>query len=360
MSNELGRLADSARVVVCCGSGGVGKTTVAAAVAIEAARLGRSAVVVTIDPAKRLADALGIGSLTNSPTEIPGDWTGVVAALMLDSESTFDSLVATYAGSSEQAEKILTNRFYQNISSALSGTQEYMASEKLYELSMDERWDLIVVDTPPSRNALDFLEAPNRLARFLDHRLYRLVTAPTRGFVRAVNLAAQTFFRSVAKVVGGDVIADAIAFFAAFEGMEEGFKHRAKMVQLLLEDPTTAFVLVASPRKDTVVEAQFFASKLADLRIEVRAVVVNRIHPLFSTRDPSDSLAEAAACGSPAMADYLANEAELNQIAHDERSQLQGLREIVVDAELVEVPHLGFEVHDLDTLELMSRRLFDR
>ena len=228
-------------VIVCCGSGGVGKTTSAAVMALEAARLGRRAVVVTIDPAKRLADALGLGGLTNTPARIDGEWPGEMWAMMLDTEATFNDLVARYAGSTEQADKILANRFYRNISSAMSGTQEYMASEKLFELATNSDFDLIVVDTPPTRNALDFLEAPNRLARFLDHRLYRMVTAPTRGLVKAVNVATQGFFRSVGKVVGGEVIADAIAFFAAFDGMEEGFKARAREVDRLLRDDDTAF-----------------------------------------------------------------------------------------------------------------------
>ena len=178
------------------GSGGVGKTTTAAVLALEAARQGRKAVVVTIDPARRLADALGLEGLTNDPAQIAGDWPGRLDALMLDTEGTFDGLVAKYAGSSEQAKKILSNRFYRNIAGALSGTQEYMASEKLYELHQETDYDLIVVDTPPTRNALDFLEAPDRLARFLDHPLYRMITAPGRGLVRAMNVAAQGFLRS--------------------------------------------------------------------------------------------------------------------------------------------------------------------
>ena len=168
---------------------------------------------------------------------------------MLDTKSTFDDLVTTYAADEEQAERILANRFYRNISGALSGTQEYMAMEKLYELHADSDFDLVVVDTPPTRHALDFIDAPRRLTRFLDHRLYRVLTAPTRGVMRAVNAAAQTFMRSVSKVVGADVFDDAIAFFQAFEGMEAGFKERADKVLQLLSDPSTAFVLVASPRR---------------------------------------------------------------------------------------------------------------
>ena len=224
-------------IVVCCGSGGVGKTTTAAVAALEGARRGRRTVVVTIDPAKRLADALGLAGLTGTPSRIEGDWPGELWATMLDTKSTFDDLVLKHAPTPEQGRRILGNRFYRNISGALSGTQEYMAMEKLYELHEENDFDLVVVDTPPTRHALDFLDAPRRLSRFLDHRLFRLLMAPSRGFVRAVNVAAQTFLRTVSKVVGGDVVDDAIAFFQAFEGMEEGFRTRAARVEELLAAP---------------------------------------------------------------------------------------------------------------------------
>ena len=208
----------SSHVVVCCGSGGVGKTTMAAVIALRAAAEGRRTVVVTIDPARRLADALGLAELTNEPAPISGPWDepghgGEMSAMMLDTKATFDGLVQRYAADSEQAERILANTFYENISGALSGTQEYMASEKLYELAVEGDYDLVVVDTPPTRNALDFIDAPQRLAHFLDHRLYKVFMAPTRGFVKAVNVAAQALTRSIAKVVGAEVIGDAIAFF---------------------------------------------------------------------------------------------------------------------------------------------------
>ena len=238
----LTRLVDERAIVVCCGSGGVGKTTTAAVLAAEAARRGRRAVVVTIDPAKRLADALGLaGGLTNDPALVEGPWPGELWAMMLDTKSTFDDLVHRHAPSPGQAERILANPFYRNISAALSGTQEYMAGEKLYELSEDPRFDLVVVDTPPTRNALDFLDAPGRLTRFLDHRLYRVLTAPTRLGLRVANFAAQAFLRTISKVVGGDVVSDAVAFFQAFEGMEAGFRARAAEVDRLLRAPATAY-----------------------------------------------------------------------------------------------------------------------
>src|SRR3954468_11466735 len=241
MTNGLGRLVEERAIVVCCGSGGGGKTPTAAVLAVEGARRGRRSVVVTIDPAKRLADTLGIGALTNSPKRIEGDWPGELSALMLDTKSTFDSLVAEYSTDQAQADRILANRFYRNISGALSGTQEYMAGEKLYELHTSGRFDLVVVDTPPSRNALDFLDASRRLTRFLDHRLYKMLMAPTRAYMKAVNVAAQAFVRTVGKIVGGEVLDDALAFFQAFEGMEAGFRDRAARVQALLTARDTAY-----------------------------------------------------------------------------------------------------------------------
>ena len=192
-------LAAERGIVVCCGSGGVGKTTTAAAIALEGARRGRRACVVTIDPAKRLADALGLESLSNTAhrVEVAGDYPGELWALMLDTKSTFDELVARYAGEPEQVERILNNRMYRNIAGALSGTQDYMAMEKLYELHDEGRYDLIVIDTPPTRNALDFLDAPNRLTRFLDNRWFRIVVMPTRAYLKAVSVATQAFLRTV-------------------------------------------------------------------------------------------------------------------------------------------------------------------
>ena len=283
-------LVGSAEVILCTGSGGVGKTTVAAVLAMEGARQGRKTAVVTIDPARRLADALGLDGLTNEPGRIEGDWTGELYALMLDTKGTFDDLVTKYAETPDQAERILENRFYKNISSALSATQEFMAMEKLYELHVEADFDLVVVDTPPTRNALDFLDAPGTLTRFLDHPLYKVIMAPTRGIMRAASIAAQAFLRTVSKVVGSEVIEDAIAFFQAFQGMEDGFRNRARHVDALLSDAVTHFVLVASPRRDTLEEAAYFAEALADADIAVSALIVNRMHPRFAP-----SLAEAAA-----------------------------------------------------------------
>ena len=357
---RLSELVANRRVLVCCGSGGVGKTTTAAVLAMEAARQGRRAVVVTIDPARRLADALGLESLTNAASTIESDWPGRMSALMLDTEKTFDGLVARYANDAEQADRILSNRFYRNIAGALSGTQEYMASEKLYELHAETDFDLVVVDTPPTRNALDFLEAPRQLANFLDHRLYRMLTAPTRGIVKAVNMAAQGFLRSVGKVVGGEVIGDAIAFFAAFEGMEEGFKDRARAVDALLRADETAFLLIASPNADTVGEATFFAEELHRQHIEVRGLVVNRMFPDPGPGSPAADEERAHTLAGTPLGEQYHVLAGIRRVAKGEAANLAALEERIAPAPVCRVPFLPFEVHDLDTLAAFGDRLFGR
>lgn len=345
-------------IVVCTGSGGVGKTTTAAVVALEGARSGRKAVVVTIDPAKRLADALGLEGLTNSPSRIDGDWPGELWALMLDTKSTFDDLVVKNAAAPEQARRILDNRFYRNISGALSGTQEYMAMEKLYELHEEHDFDLVVVDTPPTRNALDFLEAPRRLTRFLDHRLYKLLMAPSRGVLKAVNVAAQAFLRTVSKVVGAEVVDDALTFFQAFEGMEEGFRVRAARVLELLTHDETAFVLVTAPRRDVVEEATYFAAKLHEADIPVRALIVNRVHPRFGGASPAAMQERARTLAGTDLGGLYQNLSDFLSIAATEEQHLSGLASRVAPAPVLRVPFLDADVHDLDGLGRIARHLF--
>jgi len=352
------------RILVCCGTGGVGKTTTAAVLALEGARQGRRAVVVTIDPAKRLADALGLDQLSNTPSLIEGDWSGELWALMLDTKNTFDSLVEKYSAGPAQAKQILANPFYRNISGALSGTQEYMAGEKLYELHEGGEFDLIVVDTPPSRHALDFLEAPRRLTNFLDHRLYRILMTPTRAYMRAVNVAAQAFLRTVSRVVGSEVVQDAVAFFSAFEGMEQGFRDRAQQVRALLGDERTAYVLVASPRADTIAEATYFSDKLRDLDLSVHALVVNRMHPNFgegmaeADRERAATLAKAESPEGRRLATLYANLADFRMVASGEEQCLEGLVDQVAPAPVARVPFLSSDVHDLAGLAEVGRHLF--
>jgi anion-transporting ArsA/GET3 family ATPase len=369
--SSLEQVVQESSVVICCGSGGVGKTTTAAVIALHAARRGRRSVVVTIDPARRLADALGLEGLTNTPSRIEGidspDGRGEMWAMMLDTKATFDGLVQRYSADEAQAERILTNAFYQNISGSLSGTQEYMASEKLYELAVEGDYDLVVVDTPPTRNALDFIDAPQRLATFLSHPLYRVFMAPTRGLVKAVNLAAQTLTRSIAKVVGAEVIGDAIAFFAAFEGMEQGFAERANRVEQLLGEPSTAFVLVASPKADTVDEASYFARRLGEHRIDVRGLVVNRMQPSFAgaaggvegrASGPEAVRARATSLAGTELGDLYTCLADARELARDEEDHLAGLAAQIGDAPLVRVPVQPFEVTDLRSLDALGDVMF--
>lgn len=374
---SLTELIDESAVIVCSGSGGVGKTTIAAVIAIEAAKRGRRSVVVTIDPARRLADALGLDNLTNEPqvVAIPGSQASF-SALMLDTAATFDELVHRYSVDSAQAEKILANRFYRNVTGALSGTQEYMAAEKLFALHHDERFDLVVVDTPPTRNALDFLDAPGRLTRFLDHRIYRALTTPTRLGLKIANVAAQTVLKTIGRIVGGDVIADVIAFFQAFEGMEGGFKQRATEVIELLHSDTTHFVLVASPRSDTITEACFFADRLNEQGLRVSGIVVNRLYPLFAdtsgaaeapdTSDSPTTTSSEAATGArgaskrttdaseQALRDNLS---ELRGVAAEERAVLAPLLAAAPIASLAEIPLLDHDIHDLEGLGIIGGHL---
>ncbi len=348
-------------VVVCCGTGGVGKTTTAAMLAVEAARRGRSAVVVTIDPAKRLADALGLEALSDTPAEIDhalwdpeGRSAGRLSALMLDTKSTFDKLVHEHAPDAEAAQRILDNNFYRNISGALGGTQEYMAMEKLHELHSTGTFDLIVVDTPPSRHALDFLDAPDRLLRLLDNRMFRLLMAPTRAYLKVASAALAAFLRTIAGVVGREVVDDAIAFFQAFEGMEAGFRTRAAAVQALIDDPATAFVLVTSPRRDAVEEASFFATRLEANDLAVAGVIVNRVHPSFGGAG-ADAVRRAAADATTTIgAEALTNLAEYREIGEREQLALTGLTDRIPSDAVGFVPMFDRDVHDLEALAVVA------
>jgi anion-transporting ArsA/GET3 family ATPase len=374
---SIGTLAAERAVVICCGTGGVGKTTAAAAIALEAARRGRNACVVTIDPAKRLANALGLEQLSDTPAEIDRSvWNGAgpgagdasagdasfgrLSALMLDTKSTFDRLVSRYAQDEEQARRILDNAFYRNISGAIGGTQEYMAMEKLHELHADGGYDLIVVDTPPTRHALDFVDAPARLLRLLDNRIFRLLMMPTRAYLRVASMAVQTFLRTVSRVVGREVIDDIVAFFRAFEGMEAGFRERAANVQALIADGGTAFVLVTTPRRDAIAEAQFFAQRLTDHSLAVELLVVNRVHPSFTDAEPTElrAAADEARGDDPDLARRYELLADLETVARREREELLELRERLPDTDVAMVPLLAQDVHDLPTLGTVAHHLF--
>jgi anion-transporting ArsA/GET3 family ATPase len=329
-------------------------------------------VVVTIDPARRLADALGlVGGLASEPQRIdldpnggsPGDGTGgELWAMMLDTAATFDGLVRRHAESDEQIERILSNPFYRNIAGALSGTQEYMAAETLHDLHGDDRFDLVVVDTPPSRNALDFLEAPGVLARFLDHRLFRLLMLPTRGGLKVIGTASQPIMKAIGRVVGSDVLADSVAFFQAFAGMETGFRERADDVVRLIRAPQTSFVVVAAPRHDTIDEAVWFATQLNDQGVGVTSAIVNRTHPEFGTGTVDEAVkaaADARGSGAEVLGVLWENVAALRSMRDLELDVIAPLAEIVGGDRLVVLPLLDGDVHDLDGLWLIAGHLFD-
>jgi len=295
----------SVRTIVCCGSGGVGKTTTAAAIAIRAAEQGRTVAVLTIDPAKRLAQALGLEHLDNEPAPveaIDGSRGGSLDAMMLDMKRTFDELVLRHSAP-EKAQQILENPFYQAVSSSFAGTQEYMAMERLGQLHAEQvdgsaRWDLIVVDTPPSRSALDFLDAPKRLGSFLDGKFIRLLMSPAkaggRAYLRVMSVGVTTMTAVMSKVLGGQLLRDAQTFVAALDSMFGGFRERADQTYALLSDAATAFVVVATPERDALREASFFAGRLAEERMPLAGLVVNRVE---RTRIPSlrEGRADAAA-----------------------------------------------------------------
>ncbi|MGY0017621.1 ArsA family ATPase [Streptomyces sp. cg35] len=275
------------RIVVCCGSGGVGKTTTAAALGLRAAERGRKVVVLTIDPARRLAQSMGIDSLDNTPRRVKGIAStgaaegGELHAMMLDMKRTFDEIVEAHADG-ERAKAILSNPFYQSLSAGFAGTQEYMAMEKLGQLRSRDEWDLIVVDTPPSRSALDFLDAPKRLGSFLDGKLIRVLMAPAkvggRAGMKFLNVGMSMMTGALGKLLGGQLLRDVQTFVAAMDTMFGGFRTRADATYKLLQAPGTAFLVVAAPERDALREAAYFVERLAAERMPLAGLVLNRVH----------------------------------------------------------------------------------
>ncbi|MGY4742795.1 ArsA family ATPase [Streptomyces sp. ATMOS53] len=270
------------RIVVCCGSGGVGKTTTAAALGLRAAERGRKVVVLTIDPARRLAQSMGIDSLDNTPRRVKGvEGDGELHAMMLDMKRTFDEIVEAHADP-ERAAAILGNPFYQSLSAGFAGTQEYMAMEKLGQLRARDEWDLIVVDTPPSRSALDFLDAPKRLGSFLDGKLIRVLLAPAkvggRAGMKFLNVGMSMMTGALGKLLGGQLLKDVQTFVAAMDSMFGGFRTRADATYKLLQAPGTAFLVVAAPERDALREAAYFVERLAAEDMPLAGLVLNRVH----------------------------------------------------------------------------------
>ena len=361
---DVDALLATAEIIVCCGSGGVGKTTTAAALALRAAELGRRTVVLTIDPARRLAQSMGLTALDNTPRRVAGvdeSAGGELHAMMLDMKRTFDEIVLAHSDP-DKAEAILANPFYVAMSSSFSGTQEYMAMEKLGQLKATGTWDLIVVDTPPTRSALDFLDAPRRMATFLDGRLLRLLAAPAKAggrvSARVLSAGVGIFTGVLSRVLGAQLLHDLGGFVAALETMFGGFRQRAERTYTLLQQPGTAFVVVAAPERDALREAAYFAERLAEESMPLAGLVLNRVHSSYAPELPRD-LATAAAddLGTGTAAGVLRLHAERAALADRERRLRDGFTSSHRAVALVEAAALAGDVHDLDGLRAVGRDL---
>jgi anion-transporting ArsA/GET3 family ATPase len=356
------------RIVVCCGSGGVGKTTTAAALALRAAEQGRQVVVLTIDPARRLAASMGLVELDNTPRQVAGvddAAGGRLDAMMLDMKRTFDEVVLAHA-SPERARAILANPFYQSLSSSFSGTQEYMAMEKLGQLRAEDRWDLIVVDTPPSRSALDFLDAPARLGSFLDGRFIRVLLGGARGGGRAylkvlgAGFAAMT--GALSKILGAQVLKDMQTFVVALDTMFGGFRERADATYRLLKTSGTAFLVVAAPERDALREAAYFVERLAAEQMPLAGLVLNRVHisgagSLSVERALAGAETLDEADDHPLTADLLRLHADRMRLVKREQRLLARFTAAHPRVAVADVPAQPGDVHDLHGLRVVGAAL---
>ena len=345
---------DGRGVCVCAGAGGVGKTSTSAAIALGAAASGRKVAVLTIDPAKRLANSLGLEQLGNEPRRVRGvAGDGELWAMMLDPKRTFDELVESYAPDERTRDAVLTNRIYKELSSAVSGSQEYMAMEKLYELYARADYDLLVLDTPPTRNALDFLDAPERLSRFIESPSLRFFMSGGRTGLKLVSRGSGLLFAVLQRVTGIDLLRDLSDFFASFGSMSAGFRARADRVVELLGSDVTTFVLVTSPRRDAIDEAIYFHRRLRERAMPFGGAVVNRFHDVRGREGDLEP-----ALGSELAAKVVANFADYRALAARDRANLKRLTDELGDAALVVVPELDGDVHDLDGLGALAKHLF--
>jgi anion-transporting ArsA/GET3 family ATPase len=356
-------------IIVCCGSGGVGKTTTSAALALRAAERGRRVVVLTIDPARRLAQSMGIEELDNTPRPVVGvGGAGSLDAMMLDMKRTFDEVVEAQA-TPEKAKQILENPFYIALSSSFAGTQEYMAMEKLGQLKRDASaagsYDLIVVDTPPSRSALDFLDAPERLSSFLDGRFVRMLLAPARGPARIMSAGLGLVTGALSKILGGQFIADLQTFVAALDTVFGGFRARAQQTYALLQAPGTAFLVVAAPEADALREAAYFVERLNEDRMPLAGLVVNRATPAGQGSLSADEAMAASArlrrdAPSPTAqltAGLLRLHADRDRIVEREAVLRERFAAAHPSVATAVVPALAGDVHDLDGLRVVGELL---
>jgi anion-transporting ArsA/GET3 family ATPase len=357
-------------ICICAGSGGVGKTTTSAAIAAGMAARGKRVAVLTIDPAKRLADSLGLPELGNTERRVdPALFTeaGVAAedgelwAMMLDAKATFDEVVRKHAPDEETRERILENRIYRQISNALAGSQEYMAMEKLFEIHQEGRYDLLVLDTPPSRNALDFLDAPRRLTQFIEGRSLQVFIKPTGLGMRVLGRGTSVAFGVLKRITGLDLIEDLSEFFTAMSGMVGGFRERAKRVNELLADPATSFLVVCGPAGEPIEEAVYFHRMLVEARLPFGGVVVNKVHVegRGGATEPNllDALSERLGDAELA-ARVAANFADYRALADRDARNVATLRRELRSAPVIEVPYLTEDVHDLAGLFEINAHLF--
>jgi anion-transporting ArsA/GET3 family ATPase len=363
-------LLDGKRICVCAGSGGVGKTTTAASIAAGMAARGKRVAVLTIDPAKRLADSLGLPELGNEARQVDpalfaaaGIETsgGELWAMMLDAKQTFDEVVREHAPDDETRERILGNRIYQQLSTALAGSQEYMAMEKLYEVHAEGKYDLLVLDTPPSRNALDFLEAPNRLLQFIDGRALQVFMKPTGLGMRVFGRGASMMFGVLRRITGTDLLEDLAEFFQAFGGMVGGFRDRARRVNELLSDRRTSFLVVCAPQGEPITEAVYFHDQLERADMPFGGVIINKVHYEGEVdADPAEVRAELGELlREPDLADRVTeNFADFRMLAARDRRNIGRLAEELGTGAVIEVPYLDHDVHDLAGLLEINRYLF--
>ena len=367
---HVGEILQGKDVCICAGSGGVGKTTTAAALAMGMAERGLKVAVVTIDPAKRLADSLGLKELGNEAKRVDPElferqgieMRGELWAMMLDAKATFDELVARQAPDEESRDRVLGNPIYQQISNALAGSQEYMAMEKLFELHTEGRFDLLVLDTPPTRNALDFLDAPRRLTQFIEGRSLRVFMRPTGLAAKVAGRGASVALSVFKRIVGFDLLADLAEFFNAFSGMVDGFQARAKRVNGLLADPRTCFLVVCGPQGEPVDEAVYFHRKLVEAKLPFGGVIVNKVHyPAEKLRGDGEDLRAALAekLGDEDLAGRVTeNFADYQALAERDAANIERLARELRTAGTIRVPYLDEDVHDLAGLAEINRYLF--
>jgi anion-transporting ArsA/GET3 family ATPase len=353
------------RIVICAGSGGVGKTTTAAALAMGMAERGHRVAVVTIDPARRLATSLGLEELGNEPRLVDPErfaghgveLTGELWAMMLDPKRTFDALIERLAPDERTRDEVFANRIYQQLSSAVAGSQEFTAIAKLYELDQDGGFDLLVLDTPPSRNALDFLDAPQRLKGFFGGRAIRMFLRPAGLSGKVIGRGTGMVFSLLQRVTGVDLLHDLSVFFRTLGGMIDGFRERADRVGALLEDPATTFLIVSSPRHDPIEEAIHFHRKLGEARMPFGGVVVNRVHsaPELDGGVPPELAAEL---GEELAARVGASARELAALAARDAAGVEHLLAELGRPPAIVIPELDDDVHDVDGLALVREHLF--